>query len=131
MDIDLGACSAAEIKKRQCRDCRKYACNDLKCSSFQSAYPSYHEDVFEFADGNAFNARLDSGSVDHLAVSDVKSDVIRLAVVVMVKINNVAYLHTVKGNLCTVLGLHIGSMRELDIVVILIAVHRESGSVKT
>ena len=63
--------SVAEIKQHQCGDCRKYACDDLKSTCVQLSDPSYHKNIFELADGYAFNAGLDSGRMDHLAVADV------------------------------------------------------------
>lgn len=63
--------AAAEIKQDQCGDCRKYACNNLKSTCVQLSDPSYHKNIFQLADGYTFNAGLDSGRMDHLAVSDV------------------------------------------------------------
>ena len=67
----------------------------------------------------------------HFTASDIKSDVIGLAVMVVIEIDDVPNLHAVKAYLLTMFSLHIGTVRKLDIIVIFVAVHRKTGAVET
>ena len=63
--------------------------------------------------------------------ADVDCRVLHRSVTVTVEADDIAALDVVLGDLFTLLGLRCSAVRQRDIVVILEAVHDESGTVKT
>ena len=63
-------------------------------------------------------------------ISDVERGVFHSSVTVTVEADDIAALDVFFGNFLTLLGLACSTVRERDIVVVLVAVHNESGAVK-
>ena len=94
-------------------------------------HPSYIDNVFNILNADTDNAVLDSGSMYHLAAADVQTDVVGLAVMVMVNEDNISDLHAAKANFPAVRTLHVGTVRQSDAIVSTVAVHCKTGTVET
>ena len=69
--------------------------------------------------------------MDHLPAADIDSDVIGLAVVIVIEEDQVADPHAAEAYLTAAGRLHVGTVREPDAVICPVAVHRETGAVET
>ena len=95
-----------------------------------SEYPSDHKEIFYVLDAYTDYACAYTGSVDHLAASDIKADVICFSVMVMIYEDNVSDPHAAFADSSAVRTLHIRTVRKLDSVISPVAVHSKTGTIE-
>ena len=66
-----------------------------------------------------------------LTVTDVDTDVVGLAVMIVIEEDQVSLLQSAQTDFPSAVHLHVCSVRETDSVILSVAIHREAGTVKT